>query len=63
MESSPYLRCIRCGGTTVYETFYGPHKEYGGYRCMICGDIVDPVILQNRMMRTNPQTIRSEARA
>jgi len=42
------MRCHRCESTMVYEKFYGPHEHFGGWRCIWCGDIVDPVILENR---------------
>jgi hypothetical protein len=63
MEASPNVKCVRCGGTMVYETFYGPSREFGGFRCMICGEIIDPVILENRkMMQTGQRVIYSGAR-
>jgi len=42
------MRCYRCSGDMVYEKFYGPHEHFWGWRCIFCGEIVDPVILENR---------------
>jgi hypothetical protein len=64
MEASSYVKCLRCGGAMTYETFYGLNEEFGGFKCVICGEIVDPVILQNRIMMSSGQgMIMSRARA
>jgi hypothetical protein len=42
------MKCYRCGGAMVYEKFYGHDDRYWGWRCIICGEIVDEVILENR---------------
>lgn len=53
MGKSPYSRCSRCGGNMVHESFFGPSEQFRGLRCVICGEVIDPVILQNReLMRT-----------
>jgi hypothetical protein len=53
MEKSPYSRCSRCGGNMVHESFFGPNEQFTGLKCVICGEVIDPVILQNReLMRT-----------
>ncbi|MCX8116438.1 MAG: hypothetical protein N3G78_00720 [Desulfobacterota bacterium] len=43
------MRCQRCGGIMVSEVFYGLHDVFQGYRCLFCGEIIDPVILRNRL--------------
>ena len=43
------MRCHRCGGVMVYEKFYGSCEEFFGWRCVLCGEIVDQVILENRL--------------
>jgi hypothetical protein len=46
-------KCLRCRGAVIYDKFYGPHEQFWGGKCLICGEIVDPVILENRqLMRT-----------
>ena len=42
------MNCNRCGGVMTYEKFYGPHEHFWGWRCIFCGEIFDPVILENR---------------
>jgi hypothetical protein len=32
----------------VYEKFYGTDEHFSGWRCILCGEIVDQVILKNR---------------
>ena len=45
------MRCHRCGGMMVYEKFYGDCEHFFGWRCIVCGEIVDQVILENRRIR------------
>jgi hypothetical protein len=32
----------------IYEKFYGEEGDFFGWRCVICGEIIDQVILENR---------------
>jgi len=32
----------------VYERFYGPDEHFSGWRCVLCGEIIDQVILEDR---------------
>lgn len=46
-------QCVRCGGLTVMEALTGGAPDSPGWevtvrRCILCGDIVDPVILAHR---------------
>jgi hypothetical protein len=50
MEKSPYSRCSRCGGNMVHENFFGPSEQFSGLKCVFCGEVIDPVILQNRQL-------------
>jgi len=43
------MKCYRCGGVMVYEKFFGVSEEFFGWRCIFCGEIVDSVILENRL--------------
>ena len=45
------MKCHKCGGVMTYEKFYGNAEDFFGWRCIICGEIVDPVILENRHVR------------
>lgn len=44
------MRCFRCNGVMTYNKFYGPHDYFWGWKCVICGEIVDHVILENRQL-------------
>ena len=50
MNKSPYSRCSRCGGKMVHESFLGPYEQFIGLKCVICGEVIDPIILQNRQL-------------
>ena len=43
------MKCHRCNGMMVYEKFYGDCEYFMGWRCVTCGEIVDDVILENRL--------------
>jgi hypothetical protein len=43
--------CSRCGGFLVVEPYYDCRVQ----RCVQCGDLLDPVILQNRLHRLDPK--------
>ena len=42
------MRCQRCNVLMVKERFYGPGDPFWGWRCILCGDISDPMIRENR---------------
>lgn len=48
MEKKPIKKCLRCNGAMIHDKFYCSHGQFWGWRCVICGEIVDPVILDNR---------------
>jgi hypothetical protein len=39
----------------VYERFYGPDEHFFGWRCILCGEIIDQVILENRQGKMGGQ--------
>ncbi len=43
------MRCHRCSGMMVYEKFYGDCEYFFGWRCVVCGEIVNQIILENRL--------------
>ena len=46
------MNCPRCHGLMVYDRVYGPEEimlELPIWRCLNCGETVDPLILQNRL--------------
>ena len=32
----------------IYDKFYGHTEDFWGLKCLLCGEIIDPVILENR---------------
>jgi len=42
------MKCHRCNGSMVYEHFYSEEGECLGWRCIVCGEVIDHVILENR---------------
>jgi len=41
-------KCRRCSGTMMEQKFYGPGEPFWGWKCVFCGDILDPMIWENR---------------
>jgi len=44
------MKCERCGGYMVDDVFYGPEGSFSGMKCMGCGEVIDPVIMENRQL-------------
>ena len=48
------MECLRCEGLMVSEQFYdfldNRSNDFTGYRCLVCGEIQDPIIAQNKMV-------------
>ena len=47
------MQCVRCNGLMVFDRFADladdtGQIEFGGWRCLVCGNIADPVIVANR---------------
>jgi len=45
--------CPRCDGLMLQEVFVdfaGTDGSFEGWRCLVCGEIVDPVIASNRVL-------------
>jgi len=53
------MKCLRCGGFMVYEEYYNPQETVLGMKCLICGEIIDPIILENRKVIGNDQWMLS----
>jgi hypothetical protein len=41
--------CQRCQGRMAFEKFYGQDSSFFGWHCVMCGDVLDPVILLHRL--------------
>ncbi len=58
------MECPRCQGVMVSDRFEDVADEAGamkfsGWRCIICGEILDPVISANRQSHHEPLLGRS----
>ena len=53
------MECVRCQGLMVPDRFVdlveSGEAEFGGWRCLVCGNITDPVIVANRQHRPAPK--------
>jgi hypothetical protein len=49
------MKCHRCGSVMVYKRFYGLDEHFFGWRCILCGEIIDQVILENRQRKMGGQ--------
>jgi len=57
------MRCPRCKGLMVRERFQDIGDDTGqiyfeGLRCLVCGEILDPVIVANRKQPVTPRRRR-----
>jgi len=43
------MTCLRCGGRMIFEKFYDVNNVFFAWHCVICGEILDPVILLHRL--------------
>ena len=55
-ELTGTARCSRCGGLMVVDQCFdflddSGHMSFFAHRCVQCGELVDPVILENRRLR------------
>jgi hypothetical protein len=48
MDKLLLMKCLCCRGAVAYDKCYGPHEQFWGWKYLICGEIVAPVILENR---------------
>ena len=57
MDRLSFTKCLRCKGAMIYEIFCGAREQFWGWKCVTCGEIVAPVILENRQLMTAGQVI------
>ena len=62
MDNFHITKCPRCRGAVVYDKFYGTQGQFWGWRCLICGEIVDRVILANRQLMNKAIDQHSESK-
>jgi hypothetical protein len=48
-KKTEVMRCQRCNGRMIFEKFYDVNNVFFGWHCVICGEILDPVILLHRL--------------
>lgn len=53
------MRCPRCNGAMVYERFQDMLDMFYAWRCLNCGEIMDPVVARNRGSAGKPQKKRA----
>lgn len=53
------MECVRCQGLMVSDRFVdlveSGEAKFGGWRCLVCGNITDPVIVANREQPPAPR--------
>ncbi len=59
------MQCERCNGEMAYECFQDMDDDTGnlffyGWRCLLCGEILDSVIVSNRQNRPAPLLNRNK---
>ncbi len=47
------MNCGRCGGQMYFQRFYARDDgdSFDGFKCIACGEIIDPQILENRRLQ------------
>ncbi len=55
------MKCHCCDGKMSKEKFYGPGEPYWGWRCPLCGEILDPLIFKNRVQQMGGGRRKGEA--
>jgi hypothetical protein len=55
MPSPNNTKCPRCNGAMVYERFQYMLELFYAWRCLNCGEIVDPVVVRNRGAEKKPK--------
>jgi len=63
MAATPFI-CPRCHNPMVEETFVDREtspsvSSFTGWRCLICGEILDPLILEHRRAQREPMIGRA----
>jgi hypothetical protein len=53
------MDCLRCHGLMVEERFEDlrgdpQHISFHGWRCVCCGNVIDPVIIRHRTVGLSP---------
>ena len=54
------MQCPRCTGLMVFERFSAKTASdavygYDGWRCVVCGEVIDEIIIKNRNRIVQPE--------
>lgn len=47
------MKCPRCRGIMYAEKYYDYVRSFDAWKCVCCGEIIDPMILTNRMRKSS----------
>jgi len=50
MNQGRSMKCDRCGCMMIYEKFFYETEQFWGWKCVLCGECIDPLILENRRL-------------
>lgn len=42
------MKCPRCNGLMIYERYQDMLEVFYAWRCVICGEVLDDVVIKNR---------------
>ncbi len=43
------MTCPRCHSLMIFDQFWHQGHDFSGFKCPMCGEIIDPVIMENRI--------------
>lgn len=55
------MKCPRCNGLMIHERFQDVIELFFGWRCVICGEVFDDAVWQNRKKEKDGGTKRKNA--
>lgn len=47
------MKCPKCKGRMYAEKYYDFVREFDAWKCSVCGEVIDPIILANRSRHNN----------
>ncbi|RMG60910.1 MAG: hypothetical protein D6713_01540 [Deltaproteobacteria bacterium] len=57
------MKCPRCNGLMIYERYQDMLEVFYAWRCVICGEVVDDVVLKNRTGKEEEEKKEKKTRA
>lgn len=52
------MKCARCTGLVIRERIYTTEAVYEGWKCVVCGEAFDEVVLHNRLNHVGSPTTK-----